>query len=257
MNCEDFNNIINELADYKPLAVSTRDAGVSHAALCVDCAAKLANARTVSATLLLAAGAESEAAPARIKTDLLTAFAAQQQSSTATARVVPIIPIASRRKRGWWAAAAVAAAAVVVFAVMLPIWKGAPSPDPGSRVAVKTPPVETPAATPAVPPRIDEPAPKAAKPAGTRPVLRQRSPRVISGGVNEAVAGNTGNEFVPLTYLATATAIDTGTIVRVQLSRAALVRLGLPINIESSNERVKAEVVMGDDGVARAIRLIE
>ncbi|HEV7681223.1 MAG TPA: hypothetical protein VGO68_03805 [Pyrinomonadaceae bacterium] len=262
MNCEDFNNHINELADYKPLAVSTRDASVSHVALCADCAAKLANARTVSATLLLAAGAESEAAPARIKVDLLTAFAAQQQSSSTSDRVVPI---ASRRKLGWWAAAAVAAAAVVVFAVVLPIWQGAPSPGPESRVAVKAPPPETPTATPtttptatpAVPPRIGEAAPKPSKAAEKRPVLRQRSPRVITGSENETVAGNTVNEFVPLTYLATATAIDTGTIVRVQLSRSALVRLGLPINIESSNETVRAEVVMGDDGVARAIRLIE
>jgi hypothetical protein len=59
-----------------------------------------------------------------------------------------------------------------------------------------------------------------------------------------------------LTYLASATAIDTGTIVRVQLSKSALVRLGLPINIESSNESVRAEVIIGDDGVARAIRLV-
>src|SRR6185295_2857800 len=161
MNCEDFNNIINELADYKPLAVSTSDAGVSHAALCADCAAKLANARAVSSTLLLAAGAESEAAPARIKSDLLTAFAAQQQSRSATGRVVALSP---RRKLGWWATAAVAAAAVVIFAVTLTIWKGPLSPVPEPRVAVKAPPVETPAATPAatpaVPPRIDEPAPK-------------------------------------------------------------------------------------------------
>ena len=261
MNCEDFNNIINELADYKPMAVTTRDAGVSHVALCADCAARLANARAVSASLLLAAGAESEDAPVRIKADLLTAFATQQQLRSATDRVVPLVPIASRRKLGRWTAAAVAAAAVVVFALMLPIWNGAPSRVPESQVAQKAPPPETPTATPtttpARPPSFDEPAPKPVKAAGRRPVLRQRSPRVISGSTNEAVAGNTANEFVPLTYLAAATAIDTGTIVRVQLSRSALVRLGLPINIESSSETVKAEVVMGDDGVARAIRLID
>ncbi|HEV7744820.1 MAG TPA: hypothetical protein VGO56_07475 [Pyrinomonadaceae bacterium] len=258
MNCEDFNNIINELADYKPLAVSTRDASVSHVALCADCAAKLANARAISATLLLAAGAESEAAPARIKADLLTAFASQQQPLSVTDHVVPF---PSRRKLGWWAAAAVAAAAVVVFALMPPIWKGAPSPVPESQIAQKAPspatPIVTPTPTAAVAPSIGQPAPKPVKAAGKRPVLRQRSPRVISEAANETVARNTANEFVPLTYLATATAIDTGTIVRVQLSRSALVRLGLPINIESSSETVKAEVVMGDDGVARAIRLVQ
>jgi hypothetical protein len=270
MNCEDFNNIINELADYKPMAVTTRDAGVSHVALCADCAAKLANARDVSANLLLAAGAESEAAPARIKEDLMAAFAAQQQTTSAANGVVPI---SSRVKLGWWAAAAVAAAAVVVFAVMLPLWRG-PAPNTQQSVAVKAPrvetqgetprvtpretPVETPRVAPVLPPLgIEQPTARSGRAPGKQRALRPGSPRVVTANTNLTVARNTINEYIPLTYLAAATAIDTGTIVRVQLSRSALVRLGLPINIESSSETVKAEVVMGDDGVARAIRLID
>jgi hypothetical protein len=266
MNCEDFNNIIKELADYKPMAVTTRDAGVSHVALCADCAAKLANARAVSANLLLAAGAESEAAPARIKEDLMAAFAAQQQTTSAPNSVVPI---SSRVKLGWWAAAAVAAAAVIVFAVMLPLWRG-PAPNTQQSVAVKAPGVETPGETPrktpsetpkvapVVPPLgIEQPTGVSGRAHGKQRALRPGSPRVVTANPNLTVARNTINEYIPLTYLAAATAIDTGTIVRVQLSRSALVRLGLPINIESSSETVKAEVVMGDDGVARAIRLID
>ena len=120
MNCEDFNEIINELADYKPMAVSTRDAGVSHVALCADCAAKLANARAVSGNLLLAAGAESEDAPARVKENLLAAFAAQQPATQTLGKVVHI---SRQRNLGWWAMASattVAAAAVIVFVVILP-----------------------------------------------------------------------------------------------------------------------------------------
>lgn len=254
MNCEDFNNIINELADYKPMAVSTRDAGVSHVALCADCAAKLTNARAVSATLLLAAGAESETAPARIKDDLLAAFAAQQQKATAPNRVVPI---ASRSKLGWWAAAAVAAAAAIVFAVMLPAWRRAPVPTSQPTVAVKASPIETPTVAPNVQPGSELPSDVPVTAPRKQRVLRPKRRPVITAGTSETIARNGTNEFVPLTYLATATAIDTGTIVRVQLSRAALARLGLPINIEGSNESVKAEVVIGDDGVARAIRLVD
>jgi hypothetical protein len=253
MNCEDFNYIINELADYKPMAVSTRDAGVSHVALCADCAAKLTNARAVSATLLLAAGAESETAPARIKDDLLAAFAAEQQA-TAPNRVVPI---ASRSKLGWWAAAAVAAAAAIVFAVMLPTWRSAPVRNPQPTVAVKAPPIETPTVAPNVQPGSELPSDVPVTAPRKQRVLRPKSRPFITAGTSETIARNGTNEFVPLTYLATATAIDTGTIVRVQLSRAALARLGLPINIEGSNESVKAEVVIGDDGVARAIRLVD
>jgi hypothetical protein len=32
--------------------------------------------------------------------------------------------------------------------------------------------------------------------------------------------------------------------------------MGLPVNIEHYGERVKADVVLGDDGVARAIRFV-
>lgn len=263
MNCEEFNEIINELADYKPIAVSTRDAGVSHVALCADCAAKLANARAVSGALLAAAGAESEEAPARIKSNLMAAFAARPQTERVANNV---LNLSSRRKLGWWAkaaGAAVAAAAVILLAVLLPFWKGTPAPNnPPPAVAFKAPPTQAPTA-------LSDPTGQPfgiSKPDAVKVVkIVPRKPRtttephrhIANAGEIETVARNTSNEFLPLTYLASATAIDTGTIVRVQLSKAALVRLGLPINIESSNESVRAEVVIGDDGVARAIRLVD
>jgi hypothetical protein len=59
-----------------------------------------------------------------------------------------------------------------------------------------------------------------------------------------------------LTYLDPATAVESGTVVRVKLSRSALMSLGVPVSAERSDDLVKAEVVLGDDGVARAIRLV-
>jgi hypothetical protein len=260
MNCEDFNEIINELADYKPMAVSTRDAGVSHVALCADCAAKLANARAVSGNLLLAAGAESEVAPARVKENLLAAFAAQQQAMQTPGKVVHI---SRQRNPGWWvmaSAAAIAAAAVIVFAVILPFWKGAlgPNRQPPS-VALNPPPLAV-TPSPTGKPVSVSPADSTSTVKGSsrkQRTSREIKRRIVSAGASESVARNTSNEFLPLTYLASATAIDTGTIVRVQLSKSALVRLGLPMNLESSSESVRAEVVIGDDGVARAIRLVQ
>jgi hypothetical protein len=263
MNCEDFNEIINELADYKPMAVSTRDAGVSHVALCADCAAKLANARAVSGNLLLAAGAESEVAPTRVKENLVAAFAAQRQATQTPGKVVHI---SRQRNPGWWAmasAAAVAAAAVIVFAVILPFWKSAPAPNSQApHVALKAPPISVPASSPSPnenPGRVSIAVSRNKDRGASRKqrLSRETNRRPINAGPSETVARNTSNEFLPLTYLASATAIDTGTIVRVQLSKSALVRLGLPMNLESSSESVRAEVVIGDDGVARAIRLVQ
>jgi hypothetical protein len=40
------------------------------------------------------------------------------------------------------------------------------------------------------------------------------------------------------------------------LPRSALASLGLPMNVERANERVKADVLLGHDGLARAIRFV-
>jgi hypothetical protein len=40
------------------------------------------------------------------------------------------------------------------------------------------------------------------------------------------------------------------------MSRAALASFGLPVNAERADERVKADVLMGHDGLARAIRFV-
>jgi hypothetical protein len=45
-------------------------------------------------------------------------------------------------------------------------------------------------------------------------------------------------------------------LVRVELPRSALVSFGLPMNVERADERIKADLLVGDDGVARAIRFV-
>jgi hypothetical protein len=125
MNCEEFDKIIHELADYKPMQVTVRDAGVSHVALCAECAAKLASVRTVGSCLLVAASAESEEAPIKIKNNLLAAFANLQQAESRTARVVDI---SSRRTTSWWMAAAVGVAAVILLAVTITVWRQMSAP---------------------------------------------------------------------------------------------------------------------------------
>jgi len=63
-------------------------------------------------------------------------------------------------------------------------------------------------------------------------------------------------EYVPLTYMAFADDTNSGHVVRVQMPRAALLTLGVSIGSELSAELVKADVIVGDDGLARAIRLV-
>lgn len=62
-------------------------------------------------------------------------------------------------------------------------------------------------------------------------------------------------EFMPLTYSGDQDN-DRGQIVRMEIPLSALIALGIPMAKELTGERVKADVKVGDDGVALAIRLV-
>jgi hypothetical protein len=74
---------------------------------------------------------------------------------------------------------------------------------------------------------------------------------------NEIASSEVTSEFVPLTYLNDATAMESGIVVRVEIAREELASLGLSFDMERADEIVKADIVLGDDGVARAIRLVQ
>jgi hypothetical protein len=273
MSCTDFKIICDELAAERPLNAATQRAGLSHAALCPACAARLQRARGVVAGLRTAASAETEEAPARVKQTLLAAFREQGTQRQAPARVVEI---SSRRRSQMWIGAAAAAAAVVLLSLVVPTWLRAPSTQTAQRETAQQ---ATPTAPAATPPGVNsQPAPVNAPfeehtvtQAGERNVAQVSSPEKSSGLARrqrrfqpraeklgtETAAQKAGDDFIPLTYLSSATAMESGTVVRVQLSRSALISLGLPVGVSASTESVKADLVIGDDGVARAIRLVE
>ena len=63
-------------------------------------------------------------------------------------------------------------------------------------------------------------------------------------------------DFVPVGY---GSALDLqfgARLVRVEMPRYALARFGLPMNVNRLDEKVKADVLVGNDGLARAIRFV-
>jgi hypothetical protein len=73
----------------------------------------------------------------------------------------------------------------------------------------------------------------------------------MSSGSGEIVT-----DFMPVSYGDNLNDIDNGRIVRVEMPRSALAQFGLPVNMERAGERIKADVLIGDDGMARAIRFV-
>jgi hypothetical protein len=63
--------------------------------------------------------------------------------------------------------------------------------------------------------------------------------------------------FYPLQDAATLPPFEYGTLVRVRLPRSALRLVGLPVNEDRLSERIDADVLLGQDGLARAVRFVQ
>lgn len=63
-------------------------------------------------------------------------------------------------------------------------------------------------------------------------------------------------DFFPLAGASELMPTQGGHVVRVELPRTALASFGLAVNGERTSGRVKADVLLGDDGMARAIRFV-
>ena len=74
-------------------------------------------------------------------------------------------------------------------------------------------------------------------------------------GFSDEAAAEIATEFLPLTYSSNRED-QRGQIVRMEMPRSVLATMGVPTT-NITGDRVKADVMLGDDGVALAIRFIQ
>jgi len=84
--------------------------------------------------------------------------------------------------------------------------------------------------------------------------LRRTSPR---RGHPASRSAEVATEFLPLTFVDDSRAQESGHVVRVKVPRSALIAFGVPMNMERAGELITADLVVGDDGLARAIRFVQ
>jgi hypothetical protein len=65
------------------------------------------------------------------------------------------------------------------------------------------------------------------------------------------------NGFIPLPNVARLEANEDVNLVRVQLPRSAMIAVGYAVSAERASEMVEAEVVLGPDGLAHAVRFLD
>ncbi len=84
---------------------------------------------------------------------------------------------------------------------------------------------------------------------------------ISTPGNNAAIASTAAVEvttdFMQLGDVSVVNLQEGAQVVRVEMPRYAMARFGLPVNMERYDERVKADVWLGADGLARAIRFVQ
>ncbi len=165
----------------------------------------------------LARADESRGAAPEVEKALLQAFRRRRQA------------IQTRRAAGW---TALAAAVVLVWIAVRPQAK-----QERAIAAVIAPPVVT-----EIPPAPEPSAIVAARPARPKPARTAVKREIVTN-------------FIPV--MVDPDPFERGRLVRVKLPRSALTAFGLSLNEERSDERIQADVLVGEDGLARAIRFVK
>ena len=250
MNCQKFESVVSELARGQMMAAELRGEALAHSDVCDDCAMRLRDEEMLTRGLhSLAADMESLEAPAMIEANVLMAFRARQS-------VVPA-PVVRRHSAYW--VAAIAAMLLIAISVFVFRWSSRPVED-NRQATRQEEPQQKP--QPVVEPQLaqdstvpdDEVLPQRPKPRRIYPASQRRP---ASAQVANHVTNEIATDFIPLSYMNAASLQDGGQIVRVQLPRSALANFGFPVNMDRYNEKVKADVLFGVDGTARAIRFVQ
>jgi hypothetical protein len=216
-----------------------------HLATCSLCADEMKRQRELTLTLeALAAGTRGCPAPDVVEERLLRMFDDQHAG--------PIAPQVTRRRpfHGWPVAAAAAIATLLVWA-----W---PREEQGHDVATAVRNERAPGGEVRTASRA---APEVAAPSGPAAKVGIGEGRRRRPGRDGRRPLNRGRpapelEFTPLPGASGLPAFESGSIVRVELPVAALPAYGLSIVPDPTRPAVEADVIVGQDGQARAIRLV-
>ena len=103
--------------------------------------------------------------------------------------------------------------------------------------------------------------PSASEPAAMRPqpIVARNPARQSSAPARVAQASKRESytEFFPINNSFSRDQLDRGQVIRVQLPRSALFTIGMPVDVNRLDESIKADLVMGEDGMARAVRFVQ
>jgi hypothetical protein len=218
MNCVSFAELVHSLVRYELLDLDLREQAMLHADGCAECAARLATAQALAdATEFARASLYAEQAPQRVSAALMAEYRRAHEP----------------RRVGMHAARwALAAAAVVALSF-------------GGWFAFEHLRTND---------RVEEP-----QPARASSVTVQANAESGNANATQQAAASPDSsllaDFEPVPFAGDFDPNDPSMIVHVQLTRAALGKLGYEVEKGKGKEVVEADVLVGVDGWPRAVRV--
>jgi hypothetical protein len=228
ISCKEFETIVHGLVRVELLDVAAREAAIEHAGRCRRCGELLVEAGLL-AEITEAAGAKVRElqTPPRVEAALLSAFRNQRRKAVLS------------RSMQWASAGAAAAVLAFVFWTSSGRSKDMTSPAPRKDVATES-----------------------KQPLDAR--AQDLSEANDGTQPTELVVANAGNDesysmadFVPVPFTDEIGPEDSGMVVRVQLTRSSLAELGYPEADTPDGELIPADVLVGEDGWPRGVKLAQ
>jgi hypothetical protein len=226
MKCELWRNDLIEHARERLPDAAAGKAALAHANACADCSLFLEEQRALSAAMKELAARPGEFPPRELESTLLAAFESHRRPT-----------FESRRWRGrvWLKIAAV----LVGAAALTWLAAGPQRPAPRQAVHVRS----------AAPPIAQAIAPI------PRPV-RKRAPRRAQRSRAAEPESRDSAPFLAIPYTAPLDPRERAMVVRMEMPVPALAAIGLAVAVPDPRASAQTDVLLGEDGRIRAIRLI-
>jgi hypothetical protein len=226
MTCREFDEIVHGFVRMELLDVNVRESALEHAAHCELCSERMGDAAALAeASEMMGINAREMQTPARVEASLVSAFRNHHRRVT-------------WRRTLEWASLGASAAVLLIF-----LWtasgrsKGQAPATPKKDVSSQSNmPLEAKAAS-----KQDE----------AQPVGDTVAADTSGSGTYSA------SDFVPVPFTSAITPDDPGMIVRVQLTRSSLAQLGYPVAETPDEGLILADVLVGEDGWPRGVKLIQ
>lgn len=278
MNCRTFSIVVTDLARAHLSDVAAHADALEHARNCTSCASRLEDERTLTRGLAgLASVRMSETNALKSEERLRSAFAAHFAAGEKPSSVAQIHLLESARVSHWnqrRLLLGMAASVLLLLAATL-IWQSTGSPERKQTQAVKGADVSASVKLPGGPkvtqsevqqvvaqpklvPVSKAHAGKAAKPIQWHTRQAESAYVLVTMGTFEPITSEReqATDFIPLMQSGDVEPMTSGQVMRVVMPRSAMAYFGLPVSTERPSENVKADVLYGEDGLARAIRFV-